>query len=474
MAKAPQPSRFLEGNYAPINSEDQFSASDLEIIGEIPRGLNGAFYRNGPNPPHRAPGMYHWFDGDGMVHGFFFEDGQVRYANRWIETAKLKKERQKGKGLYGGFLDLFAGNIPTWPMFSSMDDRNTANTHVWWHGGRLLCLWEAGSPTEIDPDTLATKGIQSFGGKLTDKMTAHPKIDPETGQLLFFGASDFRKKEAAVTYGEISPDGEMTKLVSVPVPEHTLMHDFATTRNYALFGIFPTTQSFQRMIKGKGIFAWEPELGTRFVLYDRRTGESRTFHDEQACFVYHVFNAHESEDGNLVHFDAVFYDGPRLVGAPDGSAPPVGHVRRWSLNLADGTVTKRQLDDRSCEFPRIDDRRNGLAYRYGYVLGRTAPRGEDQAFEADGLHRYDFETGEAQVWPMPDGAVPDEPVFVPKSPDSGETGGWLLAILYRPEMDRSELVILDAEDLAAGPVATIRTPRRIPYGFHANWRQAAA
>lgn len=471
MVKPPEPSQFMEGNYAPIFVEDSFGPNSLEIIGEVPRELNGSFYRNGPDPQFSPPGKYHWFDGDGMVHAFHFDDGQVRYGNRWVETRKFKEERKAGKALFGGLQDMFAGAWHTW--FRPVNHRNTANTHIWAHAGKLLCLWEGGLPTAVDPHSLETEGFWNFSGTIKGKMTAHPKPDPETGQLLFFGASDFWKKTPTISYGEVGASGTVDRMETIEIPYHCMMHDFGTTRNYVVFPVFPTVADMARLRKKQPLFQWEPERGSHLGVMPRKGGPNDIiWFSLEACFVYHALNTWE-EGEDLIHFDAVCYDGPRLVGAVEGEPPVPGLVARFTMNLKDKSIKRTTLDDRACEFPRHDDRRAGLPYKYGYVLGKTGERGMNPAFEADALFKYHMANGGGkEVHKLPDGAVPDEAVYVPKSPDSPEEAGYLLAIIYRPELDRSELIVVDTEAFEDPPVATVRLPRRIPFGFHANWRQA--
>src|SRR5262245_18542055 len=167
---------FLQGNFAPWRLEG--TADDLEVVGEIPRQLNGTFYRNGPNPAYEPRGLYHWFDGDGMIHAITLRDGRAEYRNRWVLNDGLKEEQASGEALYSGLLDVSPSEQPRFKV--------TANTNIVFHAGKLLALVEAALPTRMAPASLDTIGLYDFDGRLSGPMTAHPKIDPETGEMMFF------------------------------------------------------------------------------------------------------------------------------------------------------------------------------------------------------------------------------------------------------------------------------------------------
>src|SRR6201989_1412773 len=165
-------------NLAPIPFE--CDAPYLKVVGELPRELNGTLYRNGPNPQFDSPGA-HWFVGDGMLHAFHLENGRASYRNRWVRTAKWQAEHDAGRALFGGFGQKLPGAPASAPV-----DGGVANTNIIFHAGRLLALEEAHLPTEIEPGTLATRGYQNYQGRIAGTFTAHPKIDPKTGEMVFF------------------------------------------------------------------------------------------------------------------------------------------------------------------------------------------------------------------------------------------------------------------------------------------------
>jgi carotenoid cleavage dioxygenase-like enzyme len=223
---------FLQGNFAPWRMEGE--AFDLEVLGEIPRDLNGTYYRNGPNPAYEPRARYHWFDGDGMIHAITLREGRAAYRNRWVQSRGLGEERQAGRALFAGLLDLDPGETPQF--------KNTGNTNIVWHAGRLLALMEAALPTELRPCTLETLGEYDFGGRLVGPMTAHPKMDPETGEMLFFGYSPF---PPFLQYHVAGPDGALRRSEVIDVPWPSMIHDFAITRDDVVFILCPLVFSLE-------------------------------------------------------------------------------------------------------------------------------------------------------------------------------------------------------------------------------------
>ena len=278
---------FLRGNFGPWREEGL--TENLQVIGEIPRDLNGTFFRNGPNPAFEPDGRYHWFDGDGMIHAIKLEDGRASYRNRWVESGGLIEERKAGRALYRGILSMAGGEAPAIKV--------TANTNIVAHAGKLLALVESSFPTEMVPCTLATVGLYDFGGKLTGAMTAHPKLDPETGEMLFFGYSPF---PPYLQYHVADAAGALTRSEVIDVAWPSMMHDFAITKNYVIFMLCPVVFSAEAMMNGGSIFSWEPERGAKLGVMPRSGGNADVrWFDIDPCYVFHPLNAAESEPGHL-------------------------------------------------------------------------------------------------------------------------------------------------------------------------------
>lgn len=458
---------YLSGNFAPIATEDDFH--DLKVRGDIPKGLRGAFYRNGPNPQFapRDPN-HHWFAGDGMLHAFFVEDGKVSYKNRYARTPKWETEHAAGKSLWGTF-----GNPMTSdPSVAGKDNGGVANTNVVWHAGKLLALEEGHQPLEMDPLTLATKGYVEYAGA-AKRFTAHPKMDPETGEMVFFGygigAAPFSK---GMAYGVVDRTGKVTRLDVFDTPYASMVHDFCVTDRHVLFPVLPLSGSLQRVMSGGAAFGWEPALGSHIGLMARNKGvETIRWLTTDPCYVFHPMNAWE--EGDTLYADVMQYARAPLFPNADGSPGKAcsAYLVRWQIDLSGKTDTVKQtrIDDTAGEFPRLDERRAGLSYRHGYFAADSTDSGK---VVFNGIAHIDFKTGKRVVHQFARGDVPGEPIFVPKSEGAVEGEGWLVALVYRGADDRSDFVVFDAMDVGKGPIGVAELPRRVAFGFHGNWRPA--
>ena len=448
---------FLKGNYAPWPLEGD--VHDLVVDGEFPRELAGTYFRNGPNPQFAPRGRYHWFDGDGMIHALRIRDGRASYKNRWVRTARFQLERAAGESLFGGLGDM-ANNDPR--VGANMTSGNTANTNIVWHAGRLLALWEGGPPHALDPRTLETFGPHHFDGKLVGPMTAHPKLDPETGEMLFFGYSPI---PPFLRYHVADRNGRLVRSEEIEVPVATMMHDFVTTRDHVIFMVCPATFRLENLEKGLSPIGWEPDLGTRIGVMPRdgKSADVVWFHADP-CYVFHPMNAWG--DGTKVVADVCRYDQVPLFANGEGIG---ARLTRWTMDLASGTLKEEQLDDAATEFPRFDERRVGLTYRHGYAAGAIAGAEERASF--DSIVHYDLAKGARKAHRLGAGDVAGEPIFVPRAADAAEGDGFLLAVVYRGAEARSDLLILDAGNVEAAPLASVQLPHRIPFGFHGNWAE---
>ncbi len=443
---------FLNGNYAPWREEGD--AFDLEIEGELPRELNGALYRVGPNPHFKPRGAYHWFDGDGMVHAFILRDGRAAYRNRYVRTDGLKAEMKAGRALFGSLIEHARELPPDLPPF-----KNAANTNIIGYANRLLALFEAASPHELKPLTLETVGLYDFGGKLNGPVTAHPKFDPVNGDLLFFGYQPF---PPYVTWYRASRDGKLLESRPIDTGLPVMMHDFIATDNYAIFFVCPSVFHIENAPAGKPLFIWEPQHGTKIGVMNRKTGEVKWFNDE-AFFVFHFLNAYE-ENGSIV-VDGCRMDSLDMTGDSFGAKPLMW---RWNLNLKDGSLRQNQMHDTPAEFPRLDERLAGRKHRYGYFTNGDT-ESPDNKSNSRGLLKRDYQSNKVEVQELGPNFAAGEPVFVPRSAQSSEDDGWVLAVWYDEQRNRSEMVVLDAQNFAGAPVARIKLQHRVPWGFHGNW-----
>lgn len=427
---------WLTGLLAPVS--DEIEAHDLPVDGVLPVELTGRYFRNGPNPRPGRPSA-HWFAGDGMVHGVRLRDGRAEwYRNRWVRTTRFTSDAPFVRA--DGTLDRAA--VP-------------ANTHVISHAGRILALVENGLPYELTPE-VETAGCRDFGGRLTTAMTAHPKRDPRTGELLFFG---YGFAPPYLTYHRLSAAGELVESRVVEVGGPTMMHDFAITEQYVVWLDLPVV--FDPKLLGGMPFRWEDSYPARLGVMPRAGGPVRWF-DIDPCYVFHVGNAYEDAHGRVV-LDAVRYapaDFSALwsgIGGGGAGSPgtATAALHRWILDIHAGTVTETACDDRDVEFPTHDEARTGLPARYLYAAADSA------------IVKYDLHRGNSTAHELGAEFAPGEAVFVPAADARAEDEGWLLTIVSDRAGRGSELVVLDAGDLSR--TAAIRLPRRVPAGFHGSW-----
>lgn len=459
----------LRGGYAPIQME--CNAPDLIIEGEIPLDLHGTFYRNGPNPQFAPRGMYHWFGGDGMIHGFHLENGHVSYKNRWARTIKWDLENKAGESLFAVF-----NPMDNDPRVAGVQTNGVANTNIVWHAGKLLALVESNAPFELDPDTLESRGSWTFDDKLRGPMTAHPKIDPETGEMLFFGYNAGGMISEKMSFHVADKDGNLTKSEWFDAPYAAMVHDFITTAEHVIFPIMPLTGSMERAMRGEPVYAWEPEKPSMIGIMPRSGSveELRWFTGDPA-YVFHPMNAHTA--GNTVVCDVAQYEEAPLFPHADGSEPDPDKSRarlwRWTFDLDAETDDYKveQLDDTVCEFPRLDERYTGLCYRHGYF--GCALDGGAAGGGYNGIGHIDHQSGTVETFAMANTLATSEPVFVPRNANSPEGQGYLLANVYDATIDKSHLMVLDAENISAGPIAKAMLDHRVPFGFHGNWRPAS-
>lgn len=435
----------MQRNYAPVLTE--IEAFDLPVEGALPPDLNGRYIRNGANPKN-GPTM-HWFAGDGMLHGMRLRDGRAEwYRNRWVRTRSLEGAQRRDPQT--GEADLTVG---------------LANTHIVRHAGRIFALEEASLPNEISPD-LDTLGPYDFDGGLTTPFTAHPHVCAETGEMHFFGYE--LVTAPFVTYHVADAAGRLIHSQPIDVPGPTMVHDFALSRNYAIFLDMPVVFDLGMAMSGTMPFEWRESYGARIGLLHRdaaRLGEQPRWFDVDLCYVFHIMNAWETDGGNVVHLDGGRH-ASMWKGSPEAFEP--SYLHRWSFDLRTGAVSEQQLDDMSHAFPRIDDRRTGLANRFGWAVGKRPGAGEGM-HEPSNVFKYDLQTGARTMHDFGPTVSSGEPVFVPAGESAGEDEGYLMTFLHDSATDRSSFVVLDASDMSAPAIATVPLPRRVPAGFHGSW-----
>jgi carotenoid cleavage dioxygenase-like enzyme len=454
---------FLTGNLFPIDRE--MDAVACPVVGELPQGLVGTFVRNGPNPMFEPVGRYHMFDGDGMLHAVTFGQGAPSYRNRWIRSRALEAEMHHGRALYHGL-----GELMEFPDPDLVGDagpiKNPANTHNVRHAGRYLALWEGGPPTEVTAD-LDTVGEWDFAGRLRGGMTAHPRLDPRTGEMFFFAYSPL---PPFLRYHVVDATGVLVHSIEIDVPAPVMMHDFVITEHHAVFLDSPIV--FNMAFDGGPMVSWKPENGTRLGVLPRHgdAHEIRWF-EVEAGHVQHFWNA-------WVEGDHIELSGSRLAHPEFGmdtggdldhssSDATAGRPTRYRIDLAAGTAEWEQFDDIGGDFCRFNDEFDGVRNRYDYMSAFAGS--EDAIGDFDAIVKYDSVTGARTMWRAGEHGHVGEAVFAPDPSGAEEDDGWLVCAVFDAADDRSEVCVLDARDVAAGPVARVQIPQRMPFGFHANW-----
>lgn len=497
---ATSPNPYLEGFLAPVATE--VTATDLKVTGDIPAHLDGRYLRNGPNPAAEVdPAVYHWFSGDGMVHGVALRDGQARwYRNRWVRTghvcAELGEPEPRG-------LNPRAGMLSVGP-----------NTNVLSHAGQTLALVEGGGANYRLTDELDTVGTCDFDETLSGGYTAHPHADPRTGELHAISYSFTRGR--TVQYSVIDTQGRARRTVDIDVAGSPMMHDFSLTDKYVVIYDLPVTfdpvqvvptnvprwlglparlvmQSLLGRVRvpspmatainrnrqpiNRMPYKWDDDYPARIGVMPREGGNAdiRWF-DIEPCYVYHPLNAYsEIRNGTeVLVLDVVRYSRmfDRDLRGPGDSRPTLD---RWTVNLATGAVTSERRDDRPQEFPRINETLLGGRHRFGYTVGTEGGYLSGGASEmSTAVYKHDYATGSRAVAPLDAGLLIGEMCFVPNpaagSESPAEDDGVLMGFGYHREHEEGQLLLLDAQTLEQ--VATVHLPQRVPMGFHGNWAPA--
>ncbi len=435
---------FLTGAHTPMCEE--LTIESLPVTGSIPTSLDGRYLRIGPNPIEPDPGNYHWFTGDGMIHGLRIENGEALwYRNRWVRSeavsAALGEPRTEGPRRF----------------------TDTVNTNVVGFAGRTLGLVEAGSTPVEFGETLETLNYTDFDGSLRGSFTAHPHVDPVSGEMhaIAYDARD----PGTIRYVVVSGEGQVRREIDIPVEHGPMIHDCAITQRFAVILDLPVTFSLETAMTGHPFpFRWNLSHEARVGLLPRE-GEAAdiVWVPVDPCYVFHTVNAYDAPDGTVV-LDLVVHD--RMFS--DSKAGPDSRrsgLERWILDPETRDVRRIVIDPTPQEFPRQDERRFGLPYRYAYAMELTGP------FLGAGLFKHDLETGKRQVHGFGPDRHPGEFVFVPAHAEAQEDEGWLIGLVIDTRTDTTDLVILDARNFEGEAQASIRIPHRVPPGFHGNWVQ---
>ncbi len=459
---------YMNGAWTP--NFDEYDATDMEVIGEIPTDIDGVYVRNTENPVHDPIGLYHPFDGDGMIHVMSFKDGKAEYRNRFVRTKGFQAEEEAGGALWAGIAEHPAqSKRPGWGAHGGIKDSSSTDVVV--HAGRILStFYQCGEGYRLDPYTLEQFGTESWTP--IDGISAHPKVDEATGELMFF---NYSKHAPYMHYGVVGPDNRLKHYIPVPLPGPRLPHDMAFTEHYSIMADLPLFWDPELMAKGYHAARFHKDMPTRFAIVPRygRTEDIRWF-EAAPCFVLHWMNAYE--EGDEIILDGYFQEDP-APPALEGFGPKLGQMmayldehsmkpklHRWRFNLKDGTTQEAHLDDRIMEFGMFNQRYAGHKYRYVY-----STVSQPGWFLFNGLVKHDLETGQSWTYELGENRYGSEAPFAPRVGAKDEDDGYLVSFITDLDADRSECVLIDAKDIEAGPVCRIILPHRISSGTHAVW-----
>ncbi|WP_028476813.1 carotenoid oxygenase family protein [Nocardia sp. CNY236] len=468
---------YRTGPWRPQATE--WRADDLDVVeGEIPADLDGVYLRNTENPVHPSLKNYHPFDGDGMIHLVGFRHGKAFYRNRFVRTDGLMAETEAGSALWAGVSEPpdLAKKDHGWGARGRMKDASSTDVIVH-RGMALTSFYMCGDLYRLDPYTAETKGKQTWGGAFPFEwgVSAHPKVDDRTGELLFF---NYSKQDPFMHYGVVDADNTLAHYVDIPLPGPRLPHDMAFTENYAILNDFPMFWPTEALAKGLHRPRLHRDIPSRFAVIPRRgqTSEIRWF-EADPTYVLHFTNAYE--DGDEIVLDGFFQGDPNPADTGTGSKWERAfrflaldrmqtRLHRWRLNLTTGQVKEERLTDTITEFGMINSQHAGQPYRYTW-----AATGKPGWFLFDGLVRHDLLTGTEERMSFGDGVYGSETAMAPRIGSTGEDDGYLITLTTDMNADASYCVVLDAARVSDGPVCKLRLPERISSGTHSTWADGA-
>lgn len=445
--------KYLTEVYTPLRNE--MTLSNTRVTGNVPKTINGVILRNGPSAHYTPKNDYHLFDGDGMVHGIYFINGEIYYMNKWVKTERWKIESRFNQSIFGGILGYKGHNLSSRMINKGY---NTSNTNFVWHHNKLHSLWEFGYPYEIDPHNLNTLGISTTIGKIKGAFTAHPKIDCKTGEL--FGLCyNGDPRLPPCTLWVFGDDGRILENRDFQVPYRSMIHDFMFTANYFIIPVFPAMVNTTDT--SKALIDWNPDHGAHIGIVPRtKNDQNIIWFNIPVCYVYHFVNAFEESD--LIVVDAVVHENVPLFTVDNhGSHVPTkrSQLMRWTFNLTTKTFSQEALDKASCyyHFPICDQRLIAKQYRYIFASA------EDNGYK---LIKYDLQTRRKSIYYAPKNSILSEPIFIPMSNEEGN--GYVVIFVSYKNNKCSEMLLFDSKDCSV-PLAISQLPQHMPFGFHGIW-----
>ena len=463
---------YVTGAWTPMHNEynASYATGDVEVIGTIPTDIDGVYVRNTENQIHEPIGRYHPFDGDGMIHSLSIKDGKAEYRNRFVRTKGFQAEAEAGKSLWAGLMEPpHKSTRPGWGAQEWLKDSSSTDVVV--HNGKILStFYQCGDGYRLDPYTMEQEGIESWIP--IDGISAHPKVDEATGEMLFF---NYSKHAPYMHYGVVGAGNKLKHYVPIPLPGPRLPHDMAFTENYAILNDMPLFWAPELLEKNIHAVQFYPDMPTRFAVIPRMgQPEDIKWFEADPTYTLHWVNAYE--EGDEIVLDGYYQEEPMPKSFPDA---PGGYARmmayldqhlmmpklhRWRFNLVTGETREERLDDRILEFGMINQKYAGRKHRYAYS---AIP--EPGWFMFRGLVKHDMETGTSEELQFGEQRFGSEAPFAPRIGALDEDDGYLLTYVTDLNTGTSECVIIDAKDIAAGPVCRIILPEQICAGTHSVW-----
>jgi carotenoid cleavage dioxygenase-like enzyme len=446
---------------------------DCEVTGKVPTDLNGAFYRVGPDAQYPLKQGNVPFDGEGHVSMFRIKDGRVNYRSRFVRNDRYLAQQKAGRLLFPMYRNPLADD----PSVKGLS-RSTANTHIINHRDYLLALKEDSPPAALNLLTLETvTGNYTFDGQLPSQtFTAHPKVDSHTGNMVAFGYEAEGHGSDVVSIFEFTPQGRRVWDAKVTVPYVGMLHDFAVTENYVVFYVIPMAIDEAQMARGGVHWSWDGSKPTYFG-FVRRGGDGKDVRwiEGPTRSATHVMGAFDDGKQLVVDVEMSMSNPFPFFPMRDGSRwdPIAGssHITRLSVDLSRRRPSNygiEQMYPHQGALPRQDDRYNTVHYRYGF-LGCPDPNAAPGTGGAC-YARFDHQTRTSTLFNAGTESTLAECCFAPKNADAPEGSGYLMGVATRlTEAGRADLVILDAERLADGPVATVHLPMRAVGQVHGWW-----
>ncbi|MGF1486294.1 MAG: carotenoid oxygenase family protein [Prochloraceae cyanobacterium] len=456
---------------------NEFPLTPLEIIaGNVPSGLRGSLYRNGPGRLQRGDlRVGHWFDGDGAILAVHFSDSGPMAVYRYVLTSGYQAETAANSFIFPNYGMTAPG--PFWNNWGK-DVKNSANTSVLALSDRLLALWEGGRPHALDLDTLDTIGLDNLT-KLedNDSFSAHPKVDPETGEIFNFGVA--AGINATLNLYRSNCTGKIVKKSSFNLEGLPLIHDFVMAGPYLIFFVPPVRVNLFPAAVGIASFSeameWKPDLGMQILIFDRNNLSlvSRTVTDP--FYQWHFTNAYLNESGSEIAIELVrypdFQTNQNLKEVSTGKINTPAKGTLWQINIDPHTakvIKQEELLDRKCDFPIVSQQQVSQPWRYTYLS--TYQDGSDiTANIFNAIARFDRKTGNLSIANLEDNCYPSEPIYVRDRIDFER--GWLLTVVYNGNTDTSQVWIYDSENIEGDPVCKLALPEVVPHGFHGTWKQ---